>query len=46
MKTMKDKITAACDEIKEMLIAKNEAYGDSAANPLRIFSKFELMIPN
>lgn len=36
---MKDKITATCDEIKEMLIAKNAAYGNSAADPLRIFSK-------
>jgi hypothetical protein len=31
-------ITAACEEIKEMLLAKNAAYGDSVLNPVRIFS--------
>lgn len=32
-------ISETCDSIKEMLLAKNRAYGDSATNPLRIFSK-------
>lgn len=32
-------IVAVCDSIKELLLAKNRAYGDSALNPLRIFSK-------
>lgn len=31
-------IGQVCDEIKEMLIAKNKSYGDSALNPVRIFS--------
>jgi hypothetical protein len=32
-------IAAVCDEIKEMLLAKNRAYGNSALAPLRIFSR-------
>lgn len=32
-------IAALCDEVKEMLLAKNRAYGDSALDPVRIFSK-------
>ena len=32
-------IAAVCDEAKEMLILKNRAYGNSALNPTRIFSK-------
>ena len=31
-------IGQVCDEIKNMLIAKNKSYGDSALNPVRIFS--------
>jgi hypothetical protein len=31
-------IAQVCDEIKSMLIAKNKSYGDSALNPIRIFS--------
>jgi len=31
-------IGQVCDEIKDMLIAKNKSYGDSALNPVRIFS--------
>jgi hypothetical protein len=27
------------DEVRNMLITKNEAYGDSALNPVRVFSK-------
>ena len=38
MQTIKD-ISKVCDGIKEMLIAKNKAYGDSALDPVRIFSK-------
>ncbi len=33
------KIAFICDEIKEMLISKNEKYGDSALKPCRIFSR-------
>ena len=32
-------IAIVCDEIKELLLAKNRLYGDSALNPVRIFSK-------
>lgn len=32
-------IRAECDALCEMLLAKNRAYGDSAVNPIRIFSK-------
>jgi hypothetical protein len=32
-------ISNICNEIKEMLISKNQSYGDSAIDPIRIFSK-------
>ena len=32
-------IISKCDAVKELLLAKNRAYGDSALEPLRIFSK-------
>jgi hypothetical protein len=32
-------IAQVCDEIKKLLIDKNRKYGDSAMNPVRIFSK-------
>lgn len=32
-------IVTVCDEIKELLLEKNKKYGDSALNPVRIFSK-------
>ena len=38
MKT-KTAIIHTCEDIKEMLLAKNEKYGDSALNPKRIFSQ-------
>lgn len=31
-------IAEECDAIKDMLIAKNKAYGNSALEPVRIFS--------
>ena len=31
-------IAAECDAIKEMLLEKNRKYGDSALNPIRVFS--------
>lgn len=37
-KEMSDCIMEVCDEVEDLLIAKNAAYGDAAANPLRIFS--------
>lgn len=36
---MKEKIAQVCDSLKAMLIAKNESYGNSALEPVRIFSK-------
>jgi hypothetical protein len=33
-----DKIIDICDEIKELLLEKNRKYGDSALNPVRVFS--------
>jgi hypothetical protein len=32
-------IATVCDEIKELLLQKNRKYGDSALNPVRVFSK-------
>lgn len=32
-------IEAKCDAIKRMLVAKNRAYGNSATDPVRIFSR-------
>lgn len=32
-------IAEVCDELKQKLLAKNIQYGDSALNPVRIFSK-------
>lgn len=32
-------IRAACDELRDMLLAKNQRYGDSALNPVRIMSR-------
>jgi hypothetical protein len=32
-------ISAACDELKELLLNKNKRYGDAALSPLRVFSK-------
>ena len=38
MSDFKTKVTDITNEINTMLIAKNKAYGDSALNPIRIFS--------
>lgn len=32
-------IAAVCDELKALLLEKNKNYGDSALNPVRVFSK-------
>ena len=34
-----DEIRAECDAIADLLVEKNEAYGDSALDPLRLFSR-------
>jgi len=38
-KETEDRITEIMSGIEEMLIAKNRAYGDSALEPARVFSK-------
>lgn len=35
----KDSIREACRQVEDLLIAKNEAYGDAALHPLNVFSK-------
>jgi len=32
-------IATICDEVKELLLSKNQKYGDSALEPSRVFSK-------
>lgn len=39
MTEMQKAIAAACDALKEFLLAKNSAYGNSVAEPVRVFSK-------
>ncbi len=34
-----ERIQAKCQEISEMLVAKNRAYGNSALEPVRIFGQ-------
>lgn len=35
-------IIEECDKIKEMLLKKNNEYGDAIINPLRIFSSVDI----
>jgi len=39
MKDRQQQIADVCNKIKALLLLKNKAYGDSALNPVRIFSK-------
>jgi len=39
MKDREQQITDVCNKIKVLLLLKNKAYGDSALEPVRIFSK-------
>lgn len=39
MKNTVNDINRVCNEIKDMLMQKNLAYGDSALEPVRIFSQ-------
>lgn len=41
MRDINQLIAEECDAIKSMLIAKNNAYGNAAADPLNIFSKLD-----
>ena len=34
-------IATVCDDLKELLLEKNRKYGDSALNPVRVFSKVD-----
>jgi hypothetical protein len=36
---MKDQIIKTCDDIRNLLVEKNVRYGNSALEPVRIFSK-------
>lgn len=36
-------ISTICDEVKELLLLKNRKYGDSAINPVRVFSKSDTL---
>ncbi|MCL2749266.1 MAG: hypothetical protein FWE50_04310 [Alphaproteobacteria bacterium] len=36
---MQDKIAKVCDAMKELLVYKNEQYGNSALQPVNTFSK-------
>lgn len=38
---MEKAIQEVCEEIKAFLLEKNRAYGNSAADPVRIFSKVD-----
>lgn len=42
-KQTENRITEIMQSIEEMLIAKNRAYGDSALEPVRIFSKTDTL---
>lgn len=39
LRRVQDLIGAKCDALKEMLLEKNRAYGNSALDPVRIFSQ-------
>ena len=39
MNGFRDDLEREMQEIKEMLLAKNQAYGDSALAPVRVFSR-------
>lgn len=37
----RDKIERKCDELKSLLLSKNDAYGNAALEPIGIFSHLE-----
>jgi len=41
MKHFKEKVQHIADEIVELLVTKNEKYGNSALDPIRVFSKVD-----
>jgi len=40
---MQEAISETCDELKKFLLEKNRAYGNSAADPVRIFSRVDAL---
>lgn len=40
--TFADEVDAVLAGVRRMLIAKNQAYGDAALNPVRIFSRADV----
>lgn len=36
---VREAIARECDDVKHLLLAKNDAYGNSALDPVRVFSK-------
>jgi hypothetical protein len=38
---VREAIVHECDRLRDMLLQKNDSYGDSAINPVRIFSSAE-----
>ena len=43
MTATRDLIELECDAVKKLLLEKNAAYGDSAMNPLRVFSRADVV---
>ena len=39
MQDSQQQITNVCDKVKDLLLAKNLKYGDSALSPIRVLSK-------
>ena len=37
--TVQDKITKTCEGMARLLVAKNQRYGNSALEPMRVFSR-------
>jgi len=37
--TVQDKIVTTCDGMARLLVAKNQRYGNSALEPMRVFSR-------
>ena len=38
-KTMQEEITKTCESMARLLVAKNQRYGNSALEPMRVFSQ-------
>ena len=39
MDDVRERISSVCQGLERMLLAKNESYGNSALDPVRVFSK-------